>query len=135
MRRSRSHLVVLVTLATALVASGATGSAANDARPKATVTVSGVAPMIVTGAGFLPRERVMVRITLGVDSFRRAPRANANGRFAVQFEPAAVVECSNAAMVILTGTIVATGNRSDRTARTRIRSIRIPPPCGIAPQP
>jgi hypothetical protein len=119
-----------MTLATALVVSFATSaSATNYATSKATVMLFGMSPVSVTGSGFLPRERVRVRVFAGAASFARAPRANAKGRFAVQFPKATLPDCADSVFVI------ATGNRSGRSAMSRIRSIRIPPPCGIFPQP
>jgi hypothetical protein len=134
MRRSRSQLALLAALATALLVSSATsGAAADQARAKPTLAISGGGPLTVKGSGFVPRERVTVRLTFGSDTLSRVPRAGQRGRFAVQFPvqiaDLALLECSRAVM------IVATGNRSGRSATFRIRSIQIPPPCGIAPQP
>jgi hypothetical protein len=133
MRRSRSHLVALVTLAAALAFFSASAGSVGASTPKATVAVTGADPMTVKGTGFLPRERVTVRLTVGQDSFARSPRAGARGRFAVQFDAASAIECLTSAIMITT--VVATGNRSGRTARARIRWVAIPPPCGYAPQP
>ena len=100
---------------------------------KPTLALSSSGPLTVKGFGFAPRERVTVRLTFGSDTFSRAPRANPRGRFAVQFPvqlaDLVLLECSRTVIV------VATGNRSGRRAQFRIRSIQIPPPCGIAPQP
>jgi hypothetical protein len=132
MRRRRSHLAVFIALATSLVVSIATtGSAATQTKSKATVTLAGTAPVTVTGWGFAPRERVSVRLSFANDVFSRVARTSAKGRFALQFPGAAPTldECTQSVFVF------ATGNRSGRSATFRVRSIQIPPPCGIAPQP
>jgi hypothetical protein len=134
MRRSRSQLVVLAALATALLVSSATtGAAAEQAKSKPTLAISASGPLTVKGSGFASRERVTVRLTFGSDTLSRTPRAGKRGRFAVQFPvqiaDLTLLECSQAVIV------VATGNRSGRTATFRVRSIQIPPPCGVAPQP
>jgi hypothetical protein len=134
MRLGRSQLVVLAGLATAvLVSSATTVTAADRAKAKPTLAISGSGPVTVKGSGFLPRERVTVRLTFGSDTLSRRPKANARGRFAAQFPvqiaDLTVLECSQQVI------FVATGNRSGRTASFQFRNIRIPPPCGIAPQP
>ena len=121
MRLTKSHLVFLLVLVTGLVAtSAATGS---QTKARATVTVSGSAPMTVTGVGFLPRERVTVRLAVGGALASKVVRATRRGRFVVQFPGfgIALADCTSNLI-----SVVATGTRNRASARGRT----IPPPCG-----
>jgi hypothetical protein len=130
MRRGRSQLVLLLVGGLALVATSfASGSGGHQATSKASLKLVDMSPMTVAGSGFLPRERVTVRLsTGGGEALSRTRRANLNGRITAQFEGATVPECT-AVNIIAT----ATGARSGRVAQVRMLSI--PPPCGMFPQP
>lgn len=124
MRLTKSHLVLVIALMTALVVTSATtGSAGHPTKIRPTVSVSGSGPVTVVGFGFLPRERVRVRLFAGGD-YSRVARASVRGRIVVQFTGVSMPECQSVL-------VVATGLRSRATARGRT----IPPPCGPAEQP
>jgi hypothetical protein len=130
MRLRKSHLVVLAALLGALIATNATSaSSTTSAKLRPTVTVSGGTPLTVSGVGFLPRERVRVRVSVGGgEAASKLVRATWRGRFVAEFPGVSMPDCTSVAIAV-----VATGIRSTATASVRGRSI--PPPCGFSPQP
>lgn len=123
MRLTKSHLVLVIALMTALVVTSATtGSAGHPTKLRPTVSVSGSGPVTVFGFGFLPRERVMVRLFAG-GGVSRVATASLRGRIVVRFASVTLPDCVSVV-------VVATGLRSRASARGRT----IPPPCGPAPQ-
>jgi hypothetical protein len=126
MRLTKSHMVFLLLLVTGLVATSvATGG---DTKTRATVTLASTEPVTVVGVGFVPRERVTVRVAVPGDTASKVVRATRKGRFVVQFPgvSAEVAECTSTVV-----TVTATGARS----RASMRGRTIPPPCGFDPQP
>jgi hypothetical protein len=127
MRLTKSHLVFALVLATGLVAtSAATGS---EAKTRATVTLASMEPVTVVGVGFVPRERVTVRVVASRDGASKVVRATRKGRFVVQFPGVSVEAAAECTSTVVT--VTATGGRS----RASIRGRTIPPPCGPAENP
>jgi hypothetical protein len=98
-------------------------SAAGSTR-RGTLAVVARNPVVVTGRGFLPRERVTLRTSLGGHVYRKTVVASRIGRFTTRFADANA-ECSPFA-------VSATGARGTRATT---RKIAIPPPCGMVITP
>ncbi len=79
-------LLALLALAPASLAAGA---------PK--VTLTAVSPAVVYGAGFQPRERVVVTVVAGDARFAKAATASPHGSFRLRFaRPATTTGCDRA---------------------------------------
>lgn len=118
---------VSTSLAVALVlAAGAASAAGGDvAKRKPVVSVTNEAPVVVTGRGFAIRERIVLRVSFGGHLLTRRLRATRLGTFRTAF---ADTDAS-----CYPFTVTAVGGAGSRATQTR--RFRIPPPCGIAPQP
>jgi hypothetical protein len=88
----RIGLVVTLVLALALAVLGST-AIGGESRKKATLRLSGDAPLTLRGANFLPSERVRVTVTAGEVRRTKQVTATRAGVFVVRFD-AAYDRCS-----------------------------------------
>ena len=83
--------VALITAS--LVLTAAAGAAASS-QSRPTLRITAGAPLTLRGAGFVARERVMVRVTTDRLRAVKRLRASATGGFTVRFDGVAVYPCT-----------------------------------------
>lgn len=117
-----SRGIAIAGLALLAAAPAATPS---SSATRATVSLVDRDPVVVSGTGFAPSERVTLRVRpVGGPAFSRVVTVRRSGRFVTTFATREVPEC---AAVVVTA-MGARGTRATLQAR-------IPPPCGVWPQP
>jgi hypothetical protein len=115
----------VISLALAgILAVGALAAPAAETKRRPAVVVTSEDPVVVAGRGFVPRERVVLRVLVGSHAYSKQLRATALGTFRATFAEADA-ECHPFSVTALGGA----GSRA-----TQVRRITIPPPCGIDPQ-
>jgi hypothetical protein len=119
-----SLVKILISLGFAALLAAALSTSAVSAERKASVVLLDESPIAVFGRGFVPRERVTVRVVIGKRNLTARVRASTAGRFTVRFQES-LPDCSPFS-------VTATGGAG---SRAMLRKINIPPPCGMDPQP
>lgn len=120
-----SASVLAVAVAGSAVAVAGSAVAATDAKRHPFVAVANEAPVVVTGRGFVARERIRLRLAIGSRVFAKGVRATAAGTFRAAFAETDA-QCQPYS-------ITAVGGFGSRATQTR--RFNIPPPCGVEPQP
>jgi hypothetical protein len=110
----RTRLAVLAAAPLACVSAAAE-------RP--TLEVADDNPVVVEGRGFVAKERVTLRTTIGGQEYKRVVKADTDGRLKAQ-----IAEEDAACLPFR---VSAAGDRGSRAVTPR----RIPPPCGVPIQP
>jgi hypothetical protein len=120
MRRFAPIACVAVLLA--LLAGSGGADASTTVRTQPTLRLLRTTPLVVTGARFLPRERVTVRINVNEDRRLRRVTATRTGRFTVTFTGVLVHDRCNSPFRIW-----AIGARGSR-AEMKMPPLQCPPP-------
>lgn len=111
--------MIMATVAAAVVAYGGVASA--ESSTIARLQVADRAPLVVTGVGFGPRERVALTVSVGGERTHRTVVATLRGAFTTRFAQIRLDACTGA-------TLLATGRRSGDMARLKIGLRECPGP-------
>ncbi len=110
--------ILIVLVALLAVSTGVARAERDAARP--VVRITQLSPLVVAGEGFRSRERIVIRVTAGVDTSVRRTRVSPRGAFVARFAAVVADRCSGGISVVVT-------TAGGRVAKTRMPELLCPP--------